>query len=129
MWQSTQKIREHFNRPRLGARTGLFIVGDQGSYYNTIITLNYQPQLWSIQSREQSRLLYYITCFQHSNEVPPRLDAHVVTSPAWPCVASSHVEPQTPLRQPLGSFAWKPPTTLLPYKNIKAYLPDGRRPR
>jgi hypothetical protein len=44
MWQSTQKIREHLNRPGIGAHAGLFIAEDQGSYYNVVTTPNHQPQ-------------------------------------------------------------------------------------
>jgi hypothetical protein len=38
-----RNISNLFNHPELGARAGLFIVGDQGSYYNTINAPNYLP--------------------------------------------------------------------------------------
>jgi hypothetical protein len=41
MWQSTQKIWEHFNRLELGVHVGLLIVGDQWSYYIAVTNLNY----------------------------------------------------------------------------------------
>jgi hypothetical protein len=45
MWQSAQKIREHFSRLRVGACAGLFIAEDQGYCYNAITALNYLLQL------------------------------------------------------------------------------------
>jgi hypothetical protein len=42
---SHMEIQEHLTSPRLGARGGPFIVGDQGSYYSAVTTLNYISQL------------------------------------------------------------------------------------
>jgi hypothetical protein len=36
----SKKIMKHFNRFKLGARVDLFIVEDQGSYYNIVTDLN-----------------------------------------------------------------------------------------
>jgi hypothetical protein len=38
------KTWEHFNHSKLVLRAGLFIVGDQGSYYNVVTALNYMPR-------------------------------------------------------------------------------------
>jgi hypothetical protein len=38
------EIKGHFIHPGLGARMGLFILEDQGSYYNVVTALNYLPQ-------------------------------------------------------------------------------------
>jgi hypothetical protein len=51
------EIKEYFIRLELGAHGVLFIGGDQISYYIAITALNYLLQLWSTQSKGQSRLL------------------------------------------------------------------------
>jgi hypothetical protein len=38
------EIKGHFIHLGLGARMGLFILEDQGSYYNVVTALNYLPQ-------------------------------------------------------------------------------------
>jgi hypothetical protein len=42
---NAHRNQNQFIRPKLGAREGLFIGGDQGFYYNVITTLNNLPQL------------------------------------------------------------------------------------
>jgi hypothetical protein len=44
MWRSSQKFLPINNRPEQGAHTGLFIVEDQRSYYNTLNAPNYLPR-------------------------------------------------------------------------------------
>jgi hypothetical protein len=58
------------------------------------------------------------------------VDAHAVTF-TWLAMhglrilAFGHVEAHALFLQPLGDFAQELPATPLPFKNIKAYLPDG----
>jgi hypothetical protein len=42
-WRVTRKFQSIFHHLELGACAGLFIVADQGSYYNAINALNYLP--------------------------------------------------------------------------------------
>jgi hypothetical protein len=49
-WRVTRKFQSIFHHLELGAYAVLFIVGDQGSYYNVINALNYLPHQYSTRS-------------------------------------------------------------------------------
>jgi hypothetical protein len=79
MCKRAQKTWELSNRHESSARVSLFIVREQGSYYNATTGPNYLPCQYSTQSREQFKILHYKVAFWHSYEMLPRVGVCVAT--------------------------------------------------
>jgi hypothetical protein len=101
---------------------GLFIVGDQESYYNVTTAPNYLPRQWSTQSRGNSRLLHYILAFWRSYEMLPGVGVHVTTfarlQPRGLRLLAPNYAPVRVLLRLLGAHAQMPSLPEFTYKTV-----------